>query len=70
MGAIITKMLMANGEWVDVDPLTQSVPSGATKITLLENLQKENEELRIIKVIKKNAIKTIANDFASAMSED
>jgi len=60
----------ANGEWVDVDPLTQSVPSGATKITLLENLQKENEELRIIKVIKKNAIKTIANDFASAMSED
>jgi hypothetical protein len=60
----------ANGEWVAVDPLTQSVPSGATKITLLENLQKENEELRIIKVIKKNAIKTIANDFASAMSED
>ncbi|MDC0889088.1 baseplate wedge protein 53 [bacterium] len=59
----------ASGNWVDVNPLTQAVPSGAIEITLLENLELENEALRKVKVLKKNVIKSVANDFNKVMNE-
>lgn len=58
----------ADGNWIDINPIDQSKPSGAIEITMLDYLNQKNEELRQIKVIKPSAIKGIANEFAELMS--
>ena len=58
----------ADGEWVDINPLTQNT-SGATEITHLEFLRSHNEDLRKIKLIKPDAIQGIANEFAELMRQ-
>jgi hypothetical protein len=58
----------ADGNWVDIDPLTQNT-SGATEITYLDFLRAHNESLRQIKFIKPDAIQSIANDFAELMRQ-
>ena len=59
----------ATGAWVDIDPLSQTIPSGAVKVTFLDNLRKNNEKLRQIKVLKPASIKGLVNEFAKVMSE-
>jgi hypothetical protein len=56
----------ADGNWVDIDPLTQNT-SGAIEKTHLDYLTDKNEELRQIKYIKPENIKAIALEFAELM---
>lgn len=59
----------ADGNWIDINPLDQSKPSGAVEVTMKDYLTAKNEELRQIKIIKPSAVKGIANRFAELMSE-
>lgn len=56
----------ADGNWVDIDPLSQST-NNATAISHLEYLRSKNEELRQIRVINPDLIDGIVSDFAEAM---
>ena len=53
----------ANGNWVDINPLTQTKGSAIEK-THLDYLTDKNESLRRIKILKPNAAKKLALDFA------
>lgn len=46
-------------EWVDIDPYTQVVPVGAVPVTVLENYQNKNDELKQIKVLKRDVIEDV-----------
>jgi hypothetical protein len=59
----------ADGNWIDINPIDQSKPSGAIEITMLDYLTRKNEELRQIKIIKPSSIKGIVNEFAELMSQ-
>lgn len=59
----------SDGLWIDIDPLTQTKPSGAIEITQKDYLTQANESLRQIKLIKPSSIKGIANRFAELMRE-
>lgn len=56
----------ADGNWIDINPLSQET-NGGTEITFLDFLIKENEELRQIKIIKPDAVSTIAREFEELM---
>jgi hypothetical protein len=58
----------ADGNWVDIDPLTQNT-SGAIEKTHLDYLTDKNEELRQIKYIKPDNIKAVALEFAELMKQ-
>lgn len=58
----------ADGNWVDIDPLTQNT-SGAIEKTHLDYLTEKNEELRQIKYIKPDNIKAVALEFAELMKQ-
>ena len=58
----------ADGNWVDIDPLTQNT-SGAIEKTHLDYLTDKNEELRQIKYIKSDNIKAVALEFAELMKQ-
>lgn len=55
--------LRVNSEWVDIDPYTQIVPVGATAVTYLERLEKKNDDLKQIKVLKPDVIEELAENF-------
>ena len=59
----------ADGNWIDINPLSQTKPSGAVEVTMKDYLNTKNESLRQIKLIKPSAIKGIVNDFAELMRE-
>lgn len=59
----------AEGNWVDIDPLTQTKPVGAIEITMKDYLSNKNEDLRQIKLIKPSAIKGIVNEFSELLRE-
>lgn len=75
----------ADGEWVDIDPSilyndptgnappSQSypnvLPSGLTAITNLERVQKKNDDLKQIKVIKSDVVETVVKEFYRLMQE-
>ena len=56
----------ADGNWVDIDPLSQNV-YGHTPISHLEYLRSKNEELRQIRVINPELISEVVSDFQDAM---
>lgn len=56
----------ADGNWVDINPLTQGTGSSVKK-TYLEFLRSKNEELRQIKIIKPSAIDGIVAEFNRQM---
>lgn len=58
----------ADGNWVDIDPLTQN-RSGAIEKTHLDYLTDQNETLRQIKFIKPETIKSVALEFAELMKQ-
>jgi len=59
----------SDGNWIDINPLSQVKPSGAVEVTMKDYLNTKNELLRQIKLIKPSAIKGIVNDFAELMRE-
>ena len=56
----------ADGNWVDIDPLSQNL-YGHTPISHLEYLRSKNEELRQIRVINPELITEVVSDFQDAM---
>lgn len=56
-----------DGNWIDIDPLTQTKPVGAIEVTMKDYLANENESLRQIKLIKPDSIKGVVNEFADLM---
>lgn len=54
------------GEYVSIDPYS-SVPSNLIPITMQENMIRENDALRRIKVIDPNAIESVVNEFYAAL---
>lgn len=61
--------LRVSSERVDIDPFTQQVPQGAIAVTYLERLEKKNDDLKQIKVIKPDAIEGIAENFYAKFRE-
>jgi hypothetical protein len=54
------------GEWVDINPRTQNV-SGLIPITYLDRMIQRNEELKTIRVLKKEVAPQIASNFKKAL---
>jgi len=59
----------ADGNLVDIDPFTQVIPVGATAVTYLDRIQRKNDDLKQIKVIKPDAIETVAGEFYKLLAE-
>lgn len=57
-----------DGNWVDINPIDQN-RYGYTPVTHLEHLTNKNEELRQIKIIKRDNVFDIARSFAELMSQ-
>jgi hypothetical protein len=55
-----------NGNWVDINPFTQSV-SGLIPITYLDRMIIRNDELKTIKVLNKRVAPQIASGFKKAL---
>jgi hypothetical protein len=53
----------ADGNWVDIDPFTQAIPSGATPVTNLDRLEQRNDDLKQIKVLKTSAVERVVSEF-------
>lgn len=58
----------ADGNWIDINPLTQN-RNGGIPITHLEYLRSKNEELRQIKVIRPDAMESIAQEFSELLRQ-
>jgi len=60
----------ADGNWVDIDPFTQvENPVGLTNVTNLDVVQITNDQLKTIKVFKKDVVGTVAQEFNTLMSQ-
>ena len=59
----------ANGEQVDIDPYSSTIPSGLIPVTNLARLQNKNDDLKQIKVIKSEVVETIVKEFYRLMQE-
>ena len=59
----------SDGEFVDIDPYNPVLPSGLTAVTNLERIQKKNDDLKQIKILKPDSIQTIVKDFYSLMQQ-
>lgn len=56
----------SDGTWVDINPFTQNT-AGTIPITYLDRMIARNEELKIIKVLKKEVAPQIASNFKRAL---
>jgi Base plate wedge protein 53 len=56
----------SDGEWVDINPYTQNV-SGLIPVTYLDRMIARNEELKTIKVLKKEVAPQISANFKKAL---
>jgi len=56
-------------EWVDIDPYTQVVPTGAVPVTYLERLDEKNNDLKQIKVLKPDVVEELAENFYRKIRE-
>lgn len=61
--------LRVSSERVDIDPFTQQVPQGAVAVTHLERLQKKNDDLKQIKVLKPDVVEELAENFYARFRE-
>ena len=59
----------SNGNFQDINPHVDSSPSGLTPITNLDRLEKRNEELKQIIVLKPDAIVKVVGEFNKFMKE-
>lgn len=58
----------ADGDPVDVWPFTQEVPAGALAVTNFDMLERRNEELKKIKVLKPDVVKSVSKEFFELMN--
>jgi hypothetical protein len=58
-----------DGNWIDIDPTTQTIPVGAKVITYVERLENINNDLKQIKYIKPDLIEQIVKEFHRLMNE-
>lgn len=61
--------LRVNSEWVDIDPFTQQIPQGAVPVTYLERLERKNDDLKQIKVLKSDVVEELAENFYAKFRE-
>ena len=59
----------SNGNFQDINPHVDSSPSGLTPITNLDRLEKRNEELKQIILLKPDAIVKVVGEFNKFMKE-
>ena len=57
----------ANGEYVDIDPHDDAQPSAYTPITNLNRLERRNDELKEIVVLKDSVIANVVGEFNKFM---
>ena len=55
----------ADGEWVDIDPHTQSIPAGYSAVSYLDRLIKFNEDQSEIVVLNAKVVQEVASQFES-----
>jgi hypothetical protein len=53
----------ADGNWVDINPLSENQSAFITEVTYSQHLQNENNKLRKIKVLKPSVIRTVHRAF-------
>lgn len=58
----------ANGNWVDIDPRSETQSSFIVEKTYLDTLQAENDKLRTIKYLKPTVIRAAYKAFVETMS--
>jgi len=58
----------SSGVWVDIDPYAQ-VTTGLIPVTYKERLQQQNEDLKIIKIIKPSAIEGIVAEWKKLLRD-
>ena len=58
-----------SSERVDIDPFTQQVPQGAVPVTVFERLEKKNDDLKQIKVLKPDVVEELAENFYAKFRE-
>lgn len=58
----------ADGEWVDIDPFEEVIPSGLISVTNLARLQKKNDELKQIKCLKTTSVDSVVKEFYKLMN--
>mgnify|MGYP001058956776 FL=1 len=61
--------LRVSSERVDIDPFTQQVPQGAVPVTVFERLEKKNDDLKQIKVLKPDVVEELAENFYAKFRE-
>lgn len=58
----------ADGEWVDIDPFTETIPSTLNPVTNIERLTAKNNDLKQIKILKGDAVESVVKEFYRLMS--
>lgn len=58
----------ADGEWVDIDPFTETIPSSLNPVTNIERLTAKNNDLKQIKILKGDAVESVVKEFYRLMS--
>ena len=59
----------ADGNWVDINPYSQNIPSDLVPIRYIDRLEARNEDLKQIKVLKPEAINTVATEFYRLLNQ-
>ena len=60
----------ADGNWINIDPFRQNVPEvGATAVTYVDRMERRNEDLKQIKVIKPSDIVSVASEFYKLLQQ-
>jgi len=53
----------AAGEYVDIDPFVEEIPSSLTEVTYYERMIARNEDLKQIKVLKDTSVESVTKEF-------
>jgi hypothetical protein len=53
----------AAGEYVDIDPFVEEIPSSLTEVTYYERMVARNEDLKQIKVLKGTSVESVTKEF-------
>lgn len=53
----------ASGNWVDIDPFDQSSSGVFTAVSYLDRLRAKNDDLRSIKILKPEALNSVASEY-------
>ena len=51
------------GEYVDIDPFVEEIPSSLTEVTYYERMVARNDDLKQIKVLKNTSVESVTKEF-------